>query len=212
MAIGTVYRISVKTVGSLTEDVPYAWNSRHYVVHSGSGTDSAADLITAVRPMIEPSICGCLARKARVLRWEASLATTPKAITATEDVDEVGTGSRVNYLPSFLAGLIRLHWEPSADNRRCGKWFTAFIPIPVTDTQGGHYTIRLSELADWLVADTFTSPAGLVYRPVVWHAKTATWDRVLSSTASGRYHCYRSRGKTAADTTMIYGRGLCGLT
>jgi len=212
VAIGTVYRVAVKTVGSLTTDKPYAWNTRHYRVHSGAGTDSAADCIAAVRPMIEPSILGCLARSARVIRWEASLAVTPKVIAASEDVDEIGTGSRVNYLPSFLAGLIRLHWEPSADNRRCGKWFTAFIPIPVTDTQGHFYTARLSDLADWLVADTFASPAGMVYRPVVWHAATGTSDRVISSSASGRYHCYRSRGRTAADTTMIFGRGLCGLT
>ena len=212
MPIGTVYRVAVKTVGSLTADVPYAWNARHYVVHSGAGTDSASDCLAAVRPMLEASLQGCLARSARVRRCEVALAMTPKTVAASLDVDEDGTGSRVNYLPSFLAGLIRLHWEPSADNRRCGKWFTAFIPIAVTDTQGGFYTARLTDLASWLTADTFTSPAGMVYRPVIWHAKTATWDRVLSSTADNRYHCYRSRGRTAADPTMRFDRGLCGLT
>jgi len=210
MAIGTIYRVAVKTVGSLGADVPYAWNTRHYKTLSGVGTDSTADVLAAFRETVEPAILSSIARKCRVVRYEASLAATPKTITASLDVSEVGEFLRIEYMPSFLCGLVRLHWEVGGDNRKVGKWFAPFIGIINTDAVGSSYTTRLTTLGDALKGDTLPSPQGMIYRPVVWHAASSTADDVFNATASNRYHVYRSRGNTLTDVSMSLFRGLCG--
>lgn len=211
MGIGTLYRVAVKSVGSLTAEVPYAWNARHYVVLSGPSADTTADLIEAFQQTAEPALLASFSRSARIRQYQASLAVTPKVITATKDVDEQGDFLVESYMPSFLCGLVRLHWEVGGDNRKVGKVYVPWIGVPKTNAIGSSITTRLTSIADAMAIDTVTSPAGMVYRPVVYHAATNTADRVFSATASSSYHCYRARGRTVGDFSMSFFRGLCSL-